>query len=238
MKTLPVIAATFLSISVLGLMGCQTVPAPSVNAVVTTPIDPSKLDSDSDSDSDGVPDIIDQCPKTPQNRVVDDKGCLATLYNSADMLEAQMQIYFGILSSHIPDEYTTDFGLLAEKLKEYPPAHIFIFGHSAPSEVDIVANSRALSEDRGLMVKDRLVKSHNITPEIITVYDCSDRLPINQTTTSESDYRAIEFPDSRVTIRASTEINDLKTIKPLTVSADYKKYSQNCNLVSDVKIQQ
>ena len=133
MKTLPVIVATFLSISVLGLMGCQTVSAPISESVVTTPIDPSKLDSDGDR----VPDIIDQCPKTPQNRVVDDKGCLATLYNSADMLEAQMQIYFNLLSSHIPDKYTTDFGLLAEKLKQYPPAHIFVFGHSAPNEVDI-----------------------------------------------------------------------------------------------------
>jgi len=232
MKALPVIAATFLSISVLGLIGCQTVSAPIPEAVVTTPIDPNKLDSDRD----GVPDIIDQCPNTLKNRVVDDKGCLVTLYNSADMLEAQMQIYFDLLSSHIPDEYTTDFGLLAEKLKQYPPAHIFIFGHLASNEVDIVLNSRALSKERGLMVKDRLVRSYDITPETITVYDCSDRLPINQTTTSKSDYRAIEFPNSRVTIRASTEINDLKNIKPLTVSADYKDYSQNCNLVSDAKV--
>ena len=40
------------------------------------------------------------------------------------------------------------------------------------------------------------------------------------------------------TIIMIADLNDLKTIKPLTVSADYKKYSQNCNLVSDVKIQQ
>ena len=68
MKTLPVISIIFLSISGLGLMGCQPMLAPSSDAVVTTnPIDPSQLDSDED----GVPDIITSRRKTTHFRGVD-----------------------------------------------------------------------------------------------------------------------------------------------------------------------
>ncbi len=57
--------------SALTLSACQTTPKPIMVSQQTNTVAAPVLDSDGD----GVPDNIDQCPATPPNVVVDERGC-------------------------------------------------------------------------------------------------------------------------------------------------------------------
>ena len=230
MKLSSLISVAVLNISVLSLVGCQAVSTDtdSSKEIVTTAIEASQLDSDKD----GVPDINDECPNTPPYRVVDEKGCIVIVSDFTDTLELEMTVFFAPLSSQLLEDYNLEFVKTGKKLKEFPKAHVFIFGHVSSKERDVISRSGALSIERGLVIKNILVERQNIAPERISIYDCSDRLRMQATASAMAD-RNIESPNSRVTIRASNVINDLNNITGLAVTSSYEKFSQHCDLVNN-----
>lgn len=213
--------------SVFTLSACQTA-LQSVTANQQAPIVAPVVPAILDSDGDGVLDDIDECPETPPNVVVDAKGCPVVVYTGS--LEMQLQGFFEPMSSQLSDEYDQAFAIIEENLHEQPDAKVFIFGHVASNELAITPNKNNLSRNRAINIRNRLVEKHHITSDRISTYDCSDRYPFIATDFSESDLAGIESKDRRVTVKASTQVNDLANIENPSDWKNYEPYLKRCEI--------
>lgn len=213
--------------SVFTLSACQTA-LQSVTADQQSPIVAPVVPAILDSDGDGVLDDIDECPDTPPNVVVDAKGCPVEVYTGS--LEMQLQGFFEPMSSQLSDEYDQAFAIIEENLHEQPDAKVFIFGHVASNELAITPNKNNLSRNRAINIRNRLVEKHHITSDRISTYDCSDRYPFIATDFSESDLAGIESKDRRVTVKASTQVNDLANIENPSDWKNYEPYLKRCEI--------
>lgn len=181
MKTLPVIAATFLSISLLVLVGCQAVSAPSPEAVVTTPIDLSKLDSDGD----GVPDSIDQCSNTPWNIVVDKEGCPPTPIGTD--LKMEYRAYYEAGSNQLTQEDLIELDRVADIMKQYPQSKVLFEGHISNYEKS--TNNAALAQERVEYVENYLILNHGIQPDRITIEAYGATRPLSENEDNKEELR-------------------------------------------------
>ena len=213
--------------SVFTLSACQAA-LQSVTANQQAPIVAPVVPAILDSDGDGVLDAIDECPETPPNVVVDAKGCPVEVYTGS--LEMQLQGFFEPMSSQLSDEYDQAFAIIEENLHEQPDAKVFIFGHVASNELAITPNKNNLSRNRAINIRNRLVEKHHITSDRISTYDCSDRYPFIATDFSESDLAGIESKDRRVTVKASTQVNDLANIENPSDWKNYEPYLKRCEI--------
>ena len=209
------------------LAGCQTT---EIVPIKTTPQYENirTIQADSDLDGDGVLDAIDECPETPPNVVVDAKGCPVVVHTGS--LEMQLQGFFEPMSSQLSDEYDQAFAIIEENLHEQPDAKVFIFGHVASNELAITPNKNNLSRNRAISVRSRLVEKHHIASDRISTYDYSDRYTFTATDFSESDLAGIESKDRRVTVKASTQVNDLANIENPSDWKNYEPYLKRCEI--------
>lgn len=74
-----------------------------------------------DTDGDGVIDLKDQCPDTPQGYKVDPKGCPKSV---------TLHINFAFASNVIPESASKDVAQLLEFMSENPACKIIIVGHT------------------------------------------------------------------------------------------------------------
>ena len=181
MKTSSVIGAAFLIISLLGLVGCQTVSAPIPEAVVTTPIDPNKLDSDGD----GVPDIIDQCPNTPWNIVVDKEGCPPTPIGTD--LKMEYRAYYEAGSNQLTQEDLIELDRVADIMKQYPESKVLFEGHISNYEKS--TNNAALAQERVEYVENYLILNHGIQPDRITIETYGATRPLSENEDNKEELR-------------------------------------------------
>uniref|UniRef100_A5WGW6 OmpA/MotB domain protein n=1 Tax=Psychrobacter sp. (strain PRwf-1) TaxID=349106 RepID=A5WGW6_PSYWF len=178
MKFSSLISVAILNISLLSLLGCQTVltSTDSPKQIVTTAIEASQLDSDED----GVPDINDECPNTPQNMVVDPNGCPASLLPKEGSVRAEFRAFYDTNSSEIKSKYREELDRWAKKMDEYPDAYMLIEAHISEPEARLEENAShqtlALSRVEG--IKNYLIQKHNIDPNRIRTYTYSAERPI------------------------------------------------------------
>ncbi len=217
------------SISLVGCQTTETVPPKTVayseNIVTLVPDIP-------DSDDDGILDNIDECPQTPANIVVDNTGCPVVLYTGS--LEMELRGFFEPMSSQLSDEYDSAFAIIGRNINEhsndYSDAKVFIFGHMASNELAITPNKNNLSRSRAINVKNRLVQRHNIASNRISNYDCSDSYPFIDTDFRESDLEGIESKDRRVSVKASTQVDNLANLEYASDRKNYERYSKRCEI--------
>ena len=163
--------------SALALSACQTtVQNPLIineNIVAT-----STLLIAMDSDGDGVSNELDQCPATPYNVVVDDRGCPFTMPGVG--LKMEYRAFFDKDSSELLPKYQADLDNVGVKMQEYKTATILIEGYNSRTEVDSASidQANALAQDRANKVKGYLISKYNIAPERITATEYGARRPI------------------------------------------------------------
>ena len=162
----------------IALAGCQTITtAPSKVIPQHETIRTIQADIP-DSDGDGVSDELDQCPGTPENVVVDDRGCPFTMPGVG--LKMEYRAFFDKDSSELSPKYQAELDNVGMKMQEYKTATIRIEGHNSRTEVDSASINRAnpLAQARANNVKDYLISKYNIDPERITAVEYGARRPI------------------------------------------------------------
>ena len=162
-------------IGALALTGCQIADFPNqTSQTIHTPTIVVNLDSDGD----GVPDKLDQCPNTPENVVVDDRGCPSTMPGVG--LKMEYRAFFDKDSSELLPKYQAELDKVGMKLQEYKTATILIEGHNSRTEVDSASidEANALAQDRANKVKNYLISKYNIASERITATEYGARRPI------------------------------------------------------------
>lgn len=215
--------------SVFTLSACQTA-LQSVTANQQSPIVAPVVPAILDSDGDDVIDDIDECPKTPPNVVVDAKGC-EIIIEGGEALEIELRGFFAPLSSRLINTYDKEFAKIEEKLKEYPDANIFIFGHLSSNELALSKINDNLSRQRALTIKNRLITEHHIASDRITTYDCLDRYPSSTNVElSYDDPEQIESKNRRVVLKVSRQVQVLSNLKYASYTESYGKYAKHCEL--------
>ena len=215
--------------SVFTLSACQTA-LQSVTANQQSPSVAPVVPAILDSDGDDVIDDIDECPKTPPNVVVDAKGC-EIIIEGGEALEIELRGFFAPLSSRLINTYDKEFAKIEEKLKEYPDANVFIFGHLSSNELALSETNDNLSRQRALTIKNRLITEHHIASDRITTYDCLDRYPSSTNVElSYDDPEQIESKNRRVVLKVSRQVQDLSNLKYASYTESYGKYAKHCEL--------
>ena len=214
--------------SVFTLSACQTA-LQSVTANQQAPIVAPVVPAILDSDGDGVLDDIDECPEMPNHTIVDVKGC-EIIVEGGEALEMELQGFFAPLSSQLINSYDKEFVKIEEKLNEHLDAKVYIFGHMSSNELEIMHNKNNLSRNRAINVKNRLVERHHIASDRISTYDCSDRYPFIDTDFRKSDFENMESKDRRVSVKASTQVDDLANLEAASDRENYEKYSKRCEI--------
>ena len=166
---------TPMMIGALALTGCQTA---DLSKQTSQTIKMRTVVINSDSDGDGVPDKLDQCPNTPENVVVDDRGCPSTMPGVG--LKMEYRAFFDKDSSELLPKYQAELDKVGMKLQEYKTATILIEGHNSRTEVDSASinEANALAQDRANKVKNYLISKYNIASERITATEYGARRPI------------------------------------------------------------
>ena len=162
-------------IGALALTGCQIADfSNQTSQTIHTPTIVVNLDSDGD----GVPDKLDQCPNTPENVVVDDRGCPSTMPGVG--LKMEYRAFFDKDSSELLPKYQAELDKVGMKLQEYKTATILIEGHNSRTEVDSASidEANALAQERANKVKNYLISKYNIASERITTTEYGARRPI------------------------------------------------------------
>ena len=141
------------------------------------------VEQDVDSDGDGVPDSIDECPGTPMNVVVDERGCPVAV-DITDELKMELRVFFDNDKSAIKDQYKTEISKVAEKMREYPNSSARVEGHASKTGPSARYNQR-LSEARAVAVKSMLTNEFGIAPNRISTVGYGYDQPIAPNDTEE-----------------------------------------------------
>ena len=173
--TIGVVIASFM------LASCQSVPTKDLihNESYNTPkvlIEPL-----ADTDNDGVPDIIDNCPNTPEGVKVDPYGCPLTTIGTG--LQMEYRAFFAKGSSELVSKYQVELDKVAARMKEYDTAIFKIEAHISEDEIDKDLSS--LPKNRALIIKNYLLLKHSIESSRLMTLNCDARAPIAPNDTEE-----------------------------------------------------
>jgi OOP family OmpA-OmpF porin len=139
-----------------------------------------------DTDKDGVPDIKDLCPNTPQGLVVDHNGC---------PIITTLRINFDTNKWNVKKIYYPEIKKIADTLKANPNLKIEIAGYTDDKGDD--KYNLWLSKKRAQAVKNILVNVYNVDPRRIVAKGYGEKYPLvpNTTPTNRALNRRVEIVD-------------------------------------------
>ena len=169
-------------VSALTLSACQTA---DLSKQTSQTIKITNITFNLDSDSDGVPDDIDQCPATPWNVVIDERGC--PLAPIGVGLRMEYRAFFDKDSSKLLPKYQDELDKVGMKMQEYKGAILWVEGHNSRTEVDSadLNNPNPLAQARADNVKNYLISKFNFAPDRITTIEYGANRPIAPSDTEE-----------------------------------------------------
>ena len=173
---------TLMMTGVLALTGCQTA---DLSKQTSQTINMPTVVVNVDSDGDGVPDDIDQCPATPWNVVIDERGC--PLAPIGIGLRMEYRAFFDKDSSELLRKYQDELDKVGMKMQEYKGAILWVEGHNSRTEVDSadLNNPSPLAQARADNVKNYLISKFNFAPDRITTIEYGANRPIAPSDTEE-----------------------------------------------------
>ena len=173
---------TLMMTGVLALTGCQTA---DLSKQTSQTINMPTVVVNVDSDGDGVPDDIDQCPATPWNVVIDERGC--PLAPIGVGLRMEYRAFFDKDSSKLLPKYQDELDKVGMKMQEYKGAILWVEGHNSITEVDSadLNNPNPLAQARADNVKNYLISKFNFAPDRITTIEYGANRPIAPSDTEE-----------------------------------------------------
>ena len=173
---------TLMMTGVLALTGCQTA---DLSKQTSQTINMPTVVVNVDSDGDGVPDDIDQCPATPWNVVIDERGC--PLAPIGVGLRMEYRAFFDKDSSELLRKYQDELDKVGMKMQEYKGAILWVEGHNSRMEVDSadLNNPSPLAQARADNVKNYLISKFNFAPDRITTIEYGANRPIAPSDTEE-----------------------------------------------------
>jgi len=126
-------------------------PAPVAAAVVR------------DSDGDGVPDDRDDCPNTPPNYAVDDRGCPILI---EEVARIELAVQFEFDRAEVRPEYFDDIRRVADFLNQHQDTVAALEGHTC--NIGAEDYNQGLSERRAAAVRQVLVERFGVSPTRIS----------------------------------------------------------------------
>ena len=163
------------------LTSCQTVPTKDLIHKESCNTPKVMIEPHADTDSDGVPDIIDNCPNTPEGVKVDPYGC--PLITIGTGLQMEYRAFFAKGSSELTSKYQVELDKVAARMKEYDTAIFKIEAHISEDETHKDLSS--LPKNRALIIKNYLLLKHGIESSRLMTLNCDARAPIAPNDTEE-----------------------------------------------------
>lgn len=173
--TIRVVIASFM------LTSCQSVPTKGLIHKESYNIPKVMIEPHADTDNDGVPDIIDNCPNTPEGVKVDPYGCPLTTIGTG--LQMEYRAFFAKGSSELTSKYQAELDKVAARMKEYDTAIFKIEAHISEDEINKELSS--LPKNRALIIKNYLLLKHSIESSRLMTLNCNARAPIAPNETEE-----------------------------------------------------
>ncbi len=173
--TIRVVIASFM------LTSCQSVPTKGLIHKESYNIPKVMIEPHADTDNDGVPDIIDNCPNTPEGVKVDPYGCPLTTIGTG--LQMEYRAFFAKGSSELTSKYQAELDKVAARMKEYDTAIFKTEAHISEDEINKELSS--LPKNRALIIKNYLLLKHSIESSRLMTLNCDARAPIAPNETEE-----------------------------------------------------
>ena len=165
----------YLAIATTVLIGCQTTTTvPS--KVIPQYEEIRTMQADSDLDGDGVLDAIDECPGTPFNVVIDERGCPHSLLPDENSFKMEARAFYNENSSEIKIQYYEELNRLGERMQQRSDAISIMDGHISKREYHIA--NQTLSRYRVEGVKNYLILKYKIDPNRIKTFYYGSERPI------------------------------------------------------------
>lgn len=163
------------------LTSCQTVPTKDLIHKESYNTPKVMIEPHADTDNDGVPDIIDNCPNTPEGVKVDPYGCPLTTIGTG--LQMEYRAFFAKGSSELTSKYQAELDKVAARMKEYDTAIFKIEAHISEDEIHKELSS--LPKNRALIIKNYLLLKNGIESSRLMSLNCDARAPIAPNDTEE-----------------------------------------------------
>lgn len=170
--------SALLLVTSISLSGCQTpkIMPPETETIKimaqTSEIADKKAMSEAekrDSDGDGVVDYQDACPGTPNNTVVDARGCSSPLDIIEEPTDDSYALYFEN-SSEIKSITYDRLDQISKALQRHEEGVMLIEGYIGKHESN--KDNESLAKDRAEAIKSYVVLTYNINSERIRTYGC------------------------------------------------------------------
>ena len=169
--------SNFLLLAVsITLVGCQTTTTVPSNDISQDKYIRTMQAETPDSDNDGVPDELDECPSTPYNIVIDERGCPHSLLFAENEFMMEARAYYAENSSEIKSEYYEQLDKAGKKMQEHLDAVMRIEGHISKREDS--RGNQTLSRYRVEGIKNYIITKYNIDPARIKTFYYGSERPI------------------------------------------------------------